>query len=237
MESNINDPEIVKIPMNRIDFCVNFGHYITAIIDGTVEDNDFFYWGGTLHEIKNHIKVQYIDTPPDDFQVCSKTTYGNFLMNKPKKRSKIDEVHRNLEYHKKVSELLKFKGFKLIPECKLFASFNNDELEMTRADLIGLKDGKVLIIVEIESTPSPKIVCGDILATSLCSFAIRGHKRYYFNKPYLFVLLSDESRSRRYSNSDLLREIDIKNIKGNQLTDVQITNIIDVETSLKDINI
>ncbi len=232
-----NQKEIIQIPMSRIDFCVKFGHYKTAIIDGTIEDDDFFYWAGTLHEIKNHIKVHYLDTPRNEFHVCSKTTYENFKKNKTKKRSNIDEVYRNLKFHQKVSEILKLKGFKLIPECKLFASFDNNELEMTRADIVGLKNDIISVIVEIESTPTPKIVCGDILATSLCSFAIRGHKRYLFNKPYLFVLLSDEIRSRRYSNSDLLNKIDIKNIKGNQLTGVQITNIKEIETSLKDFNI
>jgi len=68
--------------MKRRDFCFKFGKKKTCDVDGEMV-NDKFRWGGQLHPIDPHVKVQYLDTPEGEYEGCALTAYQRYISKSP----------------------------------------------------------------------------------------------------------------------------------------------------------
>lgn len=99
---------VVTIRLERQDYCIKYGYKKTAGIDGKIEGENF-YWGGKLHQIANHVKVRYQDTPEGEFQASAKTAYERYSSGNPKRDLIRPRAYRHQDFNKELYLLLNIK--------------------------------------------------------------------------------------------------------------------------------
>ena len=133
------------------------------------------------------------------------------------------------------------EGVRIFREYSMNRNRNREKFALGTVDLVGMKGGKVEIVIEIEEDATPKSILGDVSVVELSNVCLirtgSDSKMVPLEGAILFIItqLVEEERAKRQSQSMAMMLRDTYSLSN--LSDFIITNEAEFEEELKEVEL
>jgi hypothetical protein len=111
-------------------------------------------------------------------------------------------------------------------------------VKLAQPDIICLKNGKIVLIIEVELSSQPKHLFGVASSINSSDYGSFNRKKFYFDIPVLFIIVYskgfDKPRSIKPFQLQIIREEVDKNLRLNGLSRIRIKMDDDYYSDLED---
>ena len=124
---------------------------------------------------------------------------------------------------------------------RMFREYNREKFALGMVDLVGMKGGKIEIVVEIEEDDTPKSILGDVSVVEMSNLCLirtgSDSKMVPLEGAILFIItqLVEEERAKRQSQSMAMMLRDTYSLSN--LSDFIITNEAEFEEELNEVEL